>query len=217
MAPQTSTLLPQPRLIAGAHAPVRRAVRRFRWFKRTFHEQTALISRASGVVYRVHDERLARVFVGWLRAFEAQKPAQELASASGDRRDYVAFASGLMLRQLVREKPLQLESAPVGCDASNPAYYWPEGYVYVAYCLNVRAAVLAQEFDATTDLAPDFDDIRAWWTFKENTAEDPSLAIAFLDLFAGEAPNWSTPSIFYREVARAGLPPVSAPALRAPE
>ncbi len=193
--------LPQPPMLAGADAPIRRAVRRFRWFKQSFRDQTALIAAASGVEYAVHDDRLARVFVGWLRAFEDQKPAAET-----DRRDYVAFAAGLMLRQLVREKPLTVQSVPVGSDASNPAYYWPEGYVYVAYCLNVRAAVLAQDFDEAADVAPDFDDIRTWWTFKENTAEDPSLAIAFLDLFAGDAPNWSMPAVFYRRVEREALP-----------
>lgn len=194
--------LPQPPLLAdgAAAAPIRRAVRRFRWFKRSFRDQAALIASASGVDYVTHDDRLARVFVGWLRAFDAQKPRAET-----DRRDYVAFSAGLMLRHLIRERPLSVRSVPVGSDASNPAYYWPEGYVYVAYCLNVRAAVLAQDFDEVTDLAPDFDDIRTWWTFKENTAEDPALAIAFLDLFAGDAPNWSLPSVFYRRVERAAL------------
>ncbi|CAN0599054.1 unnamed protein product, partial [Ectocarpus sp. 12 AP-2014] len=42
----------------------------------------------------------------------------------------------------------------------------------------------------------ELDDLRTWWSFKENVGEDPSLAIAFLDLFAGDQPEWSTPDIF---------------------
>lgn len=192
--------IPAPASLEAADRPIRRAVRRFRWFKRSFQEQADAISGASGTRYAVRSDRLARVFVGWLRSFEEQRPEADVA-----RRDYVSFASGLMLRHLVREQPLRVLSVPVGADASNPAYYWPEGYVYVAYCLNIRAAVLAQDFDETVDLAPDFSDIRAWWTFKENSAEDPTLAIAFLDLFAGGAPNWTDPGAFYRRLERPAL------------
>ena len=185
---------PIPDTLSEADQPVRRAMRRMRWFKRSFAEQIGAISAESGVEYGIHNDRLAQAFVTWLRAFEAQKPTEPTA-----RRAFTNFASGLMLRQLIRDVPLGVVSIPVGSDASNPAYYWPEGYAYVAYCLNVRAAVLAQDFDETLNLVPDLANIRTWWSFKENVTEDPSLAIAFLDLFSGENPNWSTPSLFYRE------------------
>ncbi len=163
-----------------------------RWFKQSFTQQVELISEASGVEYKISPDRLARVFVAWSRGFEARKPSQPQA-----RQAFVGFASGLMLRQLINLKPLEVVAVPVGSDASNPAYYWPEGYVYVAYCLNVRSGVLAQEFDADVELTPDLGDIRTWWSFKENVEEDPSQAIAFLDLFSGEEPDWAQPSLFY--------------------
>ncbi|NIA68701.1 hypothetical protein HBA54_08865 [Pelagibius litoralis] len=184
--------LPIPDALAETDRPIRRAMRRLRWFKQSFAQQVEAIAAASGTEYKIHDDRLAKAFIAWLRAFDAQKPTQSTA-----RRDFTNFASGLMLQQLLRDAPLEVVSVPVGSDASNPAYYWPEGYVYVAYCLNVRGAVLAQDFDEVLNLAPDLSDIRTWWSFKENVTEDPSLAIAFLDLFSGQNPNWSTPSLFY--------------------
>ena len=171
--------------------PVRKSVRRLRWFKASFHEQVDALSQVTGVTFDLDDRKLAAVFFDWLRAFEAQKPQNPEA-----RRDYVGFAAGLMLESLVRWKPLTATGLPPAPDTSNPAYFWPEGYVYVAYCMNIRAAVLEQDFDEARDTAPAMEEIRTWWSFKENTAEDPALAIAFLDLFSGEDPNWSMPTVF---------------------
>jgi hypothetical protein len=152
------------------------------------------VSRTDGVRYRIREDRLAQTYVAWVRAFEAQKP-----HSSAARRAYTNFASGLMLRELVSANPLDVLAIPSESDLSNPAYYWPEGYVYVGYCLNVRSTVLSQDFGETLTLSPDLFDIRVWWSFKENVAEDPSLAIPFLDYFAGEQPNWSMPSVFLEE------------------
>jgi len=189
--------LPLPDSLPQTDRPIRRAMRRMRWFKQSFARQVEAISAASGVTYEIHNDRLAHVFIHWLRAFEAQKPKDPTA-----RRAFTNFASGLMLQQLIRDVPLEVTSVPVGSDASNPAFYWPEGYAYVAYCLNVRAAVLAQDFDETLTLAPDLSNIRTWWSFKENVTQDPALAIAFLDFFSSEDPNWSTPTLFYEQTAQ---------------
>lgn len=177
--------LPKPEVLGQTDRPIRRAVRRMRWFQRSFEQQVEMIGQASGVRYAVRSDRLAHVFVEWLRAFEAHKPASETA-----RRAYVSVASGLMLKQLLKHQPVRVVSVPPDADSANPAYYWPEGYAYVAYCLNVRAAVLAQDFDEALTLAPDLSQIRTWWSFRENVADDPSLAAGFLDLFSGEPPKW---------------------------
>ena len=183
--------IPAPSILNETATPIRRAARRFRWFKKSLRQQAELISASSGIEFTYHDDRLGGVFVSWLRAFEAQKPQSDVG-----RREYVTFAAGLMLRELLAGKPISVKNCPTGGDLAHPAIYWPEGYVYVAYCLNVRAAVLAQEFDETVDVAPKFDDIRTWWSFKENADEDSAWAIAFLEMFAGGEPNWSAPSLF---------------------
>ncbi len=168
---------------------IRRSVRRLRWFKEAFARQVDNLSGDSGVAYQLCPEKLRGAFLSWIKGFEAQKPEHS-------KQDYVSFASGLMLRELIKAKPLVANSIPPGADLNNPAYFWPEGYAYVAFCLNVRSAVLAQDFDVQIDIAPELDDIRTWWSFRENTAEDAALAISFLELFAGEDPHWEMPSVF---------------------
>ena len=45
------------------------------------------------------------------------------------------------------------------------------------------------------------DDLRIWWSYRENAGEDPSQAIAFLDLFTGTEPNWWTPDTLLSRAA----------------
>ena len=185
--------MPAPALhaLGAADRPVSKAIRRLRWFARSFREQVAQSAAATGVKFAIDDARTTAVFIDWLRAFEAQKPANPQ-----DRRAYVGFAAGLMLRALIQQNPLSVIAKPAVADAENPAYFWPEGYVYVAFCLNTRAAVLAQDFHEDQRLAPELTELRSWWSFRENVSDDPSLSIAFLDLFAGEDPDWTMSDVF---------------------
>jgi len=171
--------------------PVRKTVRRLRWFKQSFNEQIGQLSARTGVQFAINEQAQAAAFVDWLRAFEAQKPTQ-----AADRRRYVGFAAGLMLRALIKHAPLRVTAMPADADRDDPAYFWPEGYAYVSYCINVRAAVLQQDFDEQTSIAPELADVRTWWSFKENVQEDHSLGIAFLDLFTGVDPQWDMPDAF---------------------
>lgn len=171
--------------------PVRQAVRRLRWFKSSFESQVESVSADTGIIFDIDHQNLTRCFLQWLQSFEAQKPANRR-----DRHAYVGFAAGLMLRQLMTSKPLMVKSAPSDANLEEPAYFWPEGYVYVVYCLNVRQAVLKQEFDEDVSPAPEFSEIRTWWSFRENASDDPSTTIPFLDLFAGDDPDWVMPQIF---------------------
>ena len=79
---------------------------------------------------------------------------------------------------------------------SKPAYFWPEGYLYVSFCLMVRGLVLKEDYDKAQISGDALESIKTWWSFRENIAEDRATAIAFLDLFAGEEPNWTFPQIF---------------------
>jgi len=183
----------------GSNAPVRKSARRLRWFKEAMHRQADALSEQTGIVYTVDDTVVRALFLRWLKAFEAQKPAM-----LDDRADFVDFASGLMLRELVVSNPVTVEKLPENADKSNPAYYWPEGYLYTVLCLNIRAAVFQQDFDIEQHISPIMDDVRTWWSFKENVEiEDPNLAIGFFDLFAGVEPNWNMPGLFLpRKFAR---------------
>lgn len=176
---------------SGAREPIRRNVRRLRWFRRSFAEQVALTSAETGVAFRVDDPALAAAFIDWLRAFDAQKPEDR-----SEYRGYVGFAAGLLLRTLIKRAPVAAGPLPEGADRTEPRYFWPEGFLYTSYCVNVRTAVLDQDFHEDARPSPEFSNIDTWRSFHENVREDASRAIAFLDLFSGDQPNWSSPSIF---------------------
>ena len=170
--------------------PVRKRAQRLRWFIEVFEKQVEETAGETGNQFDLNRAGLAEVFSEWLEAFNAQKP-----QSPEDQRAYVGFAAGLMLRALLRHKPVSGHVSE-DADTSNPAYFWPEGYLYVVFCLNVRGMVIEMDFEGEQSLSPELDDLRTWWSFKENVGEDPSMAIAFLDLFAGDAPEWTTPDIF---------------------
>lgn len=177
--------------LRGTGQPVRKTVRRLRWFKTSFNEQAEQVTADKGIGFVIHEQRQAACFIDWLRAFDAQKPKNR-----DSRRDYVGFAAGLMLRSLLKHEPVQVVSLPQDPDPKDPAYFWPEGYLYVAYCLSVRAAVLEQDFDEHLHLTPSLSDLATWRSFRENVREAPGLGIAFLDLFAGSDPEWEMPELF---------------------
>ncbi|MBC2837599.1 hypothetical protein [Paragemmobacter straminiformis] len=171
--------------------PLRDAIRRLRWFRQALDRQLDDLRAETGLSFAVDDRKLAQIFVNWLREVDAQKPKD--ASA---RRAYFDFVSGLMLRDLLREMPLQAGPLPPQADTTQPEYFWPEGFALTLFCLNVRAAVIEQEFNAETTLAPEFFSLRQWWTFKENVTQDSATAIGFFDVFAGNHPDWQMPDSF---------------------
>lgn len=171
--------------------PVHRAARRMRWFIDAFSQQVIELSAETGVEYEINSEKLRHVFLSWVKAFEAQKPHE-----SGQKKNYVTFAAGIMLRELIKENPISVVRVPDKANKTNPAYFWPAGYVYVAFCLNVRSAVIAQDFDFETSVAPSFEKIGIWWSFKENAVDDINTSIGFFELFSGEDPKWNSPQLF---------------------
>ena len=174
-------------------APVRKSARRLRWFKKALYRQVEALSEENGIAYQVDDAEVRALFLRWLEAFEAQKPA-----SLEDRADFVNFASGLMLRELLRANAVTSLSLPEGADRSKPVYYWPEGYLYVMLCLTIRAAIFRQDFAVeNATCSANSEDLRTWWSFKENMeTEDLNLAIGFLELFAGVTPDWNRPNRF---------------------
>lgn len=186
--------------------PLRKSAQRLRWFMGAFLKQVDCTSTETGNVFNVDKTALAEVFATWLKSFGAQKPVR-----IEDKPAYVGFAAGLMLRTLIQKQPVNLTSKPRNFDDTNPAYFWPEGYLYVAFCLNVRGLVLEHDFHGHQIPSEAKDDLRTWWSFRENAIQDPCLAIAFLDLFAGDEPEWCMPEIFrpkqQRDIAGSFLTP----------
>lgn len=185
--------------------PLRVAIRRLRWFRAALGQHLDELTQEIGVAFTVDDRKLAAIFVGWLREIEMQRPGDKAA-----RRVYFDHVAALMLRDLLRDMPLRAGPLPPDADLGRAEYFWPEGYALTLFCLNVRSAVLEQEFDATTTTTPEFFSIRQWWSFRENVGEDANTAIGFFDVFTGQNPDWIMPDSFRRRLDRALAAPAKA-------
>ena len=186
-----SDLPPLSGSLPPSNEPLRIAVRRMRWFRTAFDAYVAALGMRIGCVYKIDEARLARIFVRWLRAVERQKPAD-----AKDRHDYFEFAAGLMLRELTADMPLSVLTPPTKTDANSAAAFWPEGYACTLFCLTVHSAAMQQEFDDKPEVSPAIDDLRHWWSFKENAAMDASFSVGFLQTLLGHQPNWMMPDVF---------------------
>lgn len=182
--------------------PLRIAVRRMRWFKAAFQKYVDSAAAQMGCQFEIDQAKLADNFVRWLRAVEAQKPADKTA-----RREYFNFAAGLMLRELAAAMPLTVLVPPTRAAPDSAATFWPEGYVCTLFCLTIHAAAMEQEYRSRPDTSPDIADLRHWWSFRENIAEDASFSVGFLQMLLGNQPDWVMPGVFrtklQREVAEA--------------
>ncbi len=168
-------------------------VRGLSFFKRHVAHGIASIGRREGLPARLDDDAAPRVFLSWIDALMAQK-----AYADVDRRDYITFGAGILLKTLVEKHHIRLMQAPgeigSGAGISPITAAWPEGFVAMSYCLSVLDAVFEQEGLETFALHPVVGSVAIWQSFRENVSADPRLAIPYLDLFIGNEPNWSEPT-----------------------
>ncbi len=186
---------------------IRHRVRQLRWFKTTFKQHARLIAQRYGLGYDIDDARLTEAYLNWTEAFSENVGFSDL-----DRRDFITFAAGLLVRELLRSKPARAtegtadDASGATEDATLPIVRaWPEGFLYTNYCLCVLHMVLEQEGVVLT-LPTLADDLRTWWSYRENVGEDASLAVPFLDLLIGNEPNWYFPaSVVSRKAVKLAL------------
>ena len=171
--------------------PLRIAVRRLRWFKAAFLRHAETMSAELGCKLDVDEAKLANAFMRWLDAIEIQRPADK-----SERRAFFEFAAALMMRELTVDMPVTAAGPPTLAQPGSAAAFWPEGYCCTMFCLSVHAAATAQEFQAEPSVDAAIDDLRQWWSFKENTMRDASFSAGFLQMLLGRQPNWTMPDVF---------------------
>ncbi len=178
--------------------PLRIAVRRLRWFRAAFAAHVEAVGKALGCDFDLDQDALVEAFVHWLRDIERQRPKDH-----AERHDFFGFAAALMLRALCREMPLRARAAAQLAPEGSAAAFWPEGFACTTFCLAVHGATADQEFREQPALDASFDDLRSWWSFRENAAQDSAFAAGFLQLLLGQEPNWVMPDVFRERLARA--------------
>jgi len=180
-----------PEAIPATNEPLRIAVRRLRWFKQAFIRHVQACGTDLGCSFTVDEAKLAAVFVRWLDSIESQRPAEKT-----QRREFFEFAAALMLRELTATIPVTATSAPALAAPDSAAAFWPEGYCCTMFCVSVHAAAMAQEFQASVAIDPAINDLRHWWSFRENARQEAGFSAGFLQMILGREPNWMMPDVF---------------------
>lgn len=183
-------------------------LRRLRWFRATFRANAHSVEATYGLRFEIDETRLTRAFLDWIEIMDAQKRFAEV-----NRADFIIFAAGLVLRELIRQNPVKVVGAgerpdlpPVDAGMAEIVRFWPEGFLYTNYCVSAIAAVHEQEFGHAPTIDQCADDLRTWWSYRENVTEMPAYAVAFLDRFLGAEPNWIMPdSAQSRQAMRTAL------------
>jgi hypothetical protein len=168
--------------------------RRFRTVLWSFERNLELLFKGTGLAAQVDHAALAMAFSKWRQAFDQSKHF-----AGVNRADFVIYAAGLMLKELVAAAPITTmpeQESPVAQQRIDRRFKrWPEGYAYTSFCLSVAAAVLKEMGDEEPTPAASTDNPRFWDSFRENALESPAAAIAFFDLVCGQEPNWQAPDV----------------------
>jgi hypothetical protein len=173
---------------------LRHRLRRLRWFGATFRASAKAVSATYGLRFDIDETRLTKAFLDWVETMDARMRFAEV-----DRADFIVFAGGLVLRELIRQDPAKsvaTDNRPdpgASAEALEIVRFWPEGFLYTNYCVSAIAAIHEQEFGRVPAIDTCADDLRTWWSYRENVAEMPAYAVAFLDRFLGVQPNWIAP------------------------
>jgi hypothetical protein len=174
----------------------KRSIRRLGDFSRSVEFALAEFNRRYGTRLELSRRDLTRAFLEWVRRFDAQR---ELAARNP--RDFSHFSAGLLLGSLVRNRPARQRAdvrSLAAASSTGPeerlVAFWPEGVFYFEFCITVLDRVLAEQRLEGIHLAPEALELRSWWSFRENVANDPDQAVAFLDLFLQGDPVWDMPT-----------------------
>lgn len=173
---------------------LRHRLRQLRWFRATFRGSAKAVTEMYGLRFEIDDRKLTKAFLDWIEAMEAQKSFAEI-----DRADFIVFAAGLVLVELIRQEPAKamsmtgLVETASNAEALEIIRFWPEGFLYTNYCVSAISTIHEQEFGRAPGIDKCADDLRIWWSYRENATEMPAYAVAFLDRFLGTEPNWAEP------------------------
>ncbi|CAN5487082.1 hypothetical protein BH10PSE7_BH10PSE7_16050 [soil metagenome] len=168
--------------------------RRFRTIVWAFQRNIELLFAKTGLSAEIDPPALAEAFSRWRLCFDETKYLAEV-----DRRDFIIYAAGMMLRELIIASPLKSLSRTGAAGSETPPdrslSRWPEGYAYTSFCFSLASAILKEAGEPEPGPAGITDEFAFWDSFRENVAQDPARAVPFFDLICGEDPNWEFPWI----------------------
>src|SRR5437773_8392373 len=117
--------------------------RRFRTILWSFQRNLELLFKDTGLTAKIDHAALAEAFARWRQKFDLSKHLADV-----NRHDYVIFAAGLMLREVIVAGPLK--ASEVGevparpGDIDHPLVRWRGGYSYTSLRLTDAAGLLKE-------------------------------------------------------------------------
>lgn len=170
-------------------------VRHLRFFNQHLAHGIRAIGEDEQLVASFDQKKATHVFLEWVQHVNRQKSYADI-----NRRDYIAFSAGSLLTQMLSQQAIRVTPRLETGSAEKKQLdeiiaFWPEGFIGLSYCLTVLDAIFHQEGLEPFKLQASAYDLKAWWSFKENFKDNPWMAVAFLDHFIGEHPNWDNPSM----------------------
>jgi len=182
-------------------------IRNLDWFIATFESYARSMETHIGRRFDFNEESLRLTYFDWIEQFESDAIKQY---ANDDYWDCVDYIAALGLTGLIRQNPLKLSSDEFVAEQLDPdklvrlfglklrkvddipgiIEFWPEGFVYVCFCITFINNLEQQKTGKTRRLNDDaFDLKRFWWTFKENVREDETAVVHFFDRILGNEPT----------------------------
>lgn len=178
---------------------LRHRLRQLRWFRATFRKHASLLHELYGVEYDIDEKKLTEAFLNWVELVNQNK-----RFAKVDRKDFITFAAGLVLRELIRLSPARAVSPPKRATGDAARLYeivsfWPEGFLYTNYCICAIAAVQEQEFGTVPDIDQCADELRTWWSYRKTSLKCLAMRLHFSISFLVASPTGSC-RIWHRRV-----------------
>lgn len=174
-----------------SNKPIRKSARQAHWLQIALEQYLEVVGKDLGCKFDIDSAKLQVCFVNWLRTVTSQKP-----DAHSLRQEYFGFSAGVMLRELIKIMPVAVDAKPRMVKEDSPGYFWPEGLACVMFCLAVHEAVQVEEFKEPRKTIAEINDLRFWWSFKENARSDPNLVVPFFESLIGLEPSWMLPGVF---------------------
>ncbi|MFK7854556.1 MAG: hypothetical protein AB8B79_10600 [Granulosicoccus sp.] len=182
-------------------------IRNLDWFVNTFESYSRSMETHIGRRFEIDEEALRLTYFDWIEQFDSDPIKQY---AKDDYWDCVDYIAALGLTGLIQKNPLSLSSDEFVGDQLDPdklvrlfglklqhvddipdiIEFWPEGFVYVCFCITFINNLELQKTGKTRRLNDEaFDLRRFWWTFKENVQEDDAAVVHFFDRIMGNDPT----------------------------
>jgi hypothetical protein len=162
-------------------------------------EHCRAMTSETGISFDIKERALTTAFFDWVQVVGSQA-----AEPRRNTPDYFQFLIGSLLARLLAAHAVEavpgIEEATARKSENAIAKWWPAGFALTTFCVGLVRKIVAQECDQIVTTSEKFGDIKMWQSFRENLVEEPSIAIAYFDVFMGLSPNWHNPS-FFRERA----------------